>query len=145
LAAPALSSTPSPTSSAPAPTPAAIQPAKPVPPVPSVPEPVRPGSTQAPSPVAKAEPGSAGRQRLLIKAVEPSWIRVQTDDGRVVEETLPAGASREWSTERRFVVSLGNAGGVEVTINGKVLPVLGGKGAVILRMELPPPPATSGS
>lgn len=145
LAAPALSSTPSPTSSPTAQAPAVIPPPKPVPPAPSVPEPMRPGSTPASSSVAKAEPGSAGRQRLLIKAVEPSWIRVQTDDGRVVEETLPAGASREWATERRFVVSLGNAGGVEITINGKVLPVLGGKGAVILRMELPPPPATSGS
>ena len=43
------------------------------------------------------------------------------------------------------MVSIGNAGGVEVTINGKVLPTLGGKGAVIHRMELPPPPTTSGS
>jgi hypothetical protein len=81
----------------------------------------------------------------LIKAVEPSWIRVQTDDGRVVEELLPAGASREWATERRFVVTLGNAGGVEVTLNGKTLPALGAKGAVIQRLELPPAPATSGS
>ena len=112
-----------------------------------MPDPVRLGSTPTPSPAptaaAKGQP--VGPQRLLIRAVEPSWIRVQTDDGRVVEETLPAGASREWATERRFMVSIGNAGGVEVTINGKVLPTLGGKGAVIHRMELPPPPTTSGS
>jgi hypothetical protein len=97
-----------------------------------------------PSPVAKAEPSVAGLQRLLIRAVEPSWIRVQTDDGRVVEELLPAGASREWATQRRFVVTIGNAGGVEVTLNGKALPALGAKGTVIKRLELPPPP-TSGS
>jgi hypothetical protein len=63
----------------------------------------------------------------------------------VVEELLPAGASREWTTERRFVVTIGNAGGVEVTLNGKALPPLGGKGTVIQRLELPSPPATSGS
>ena len=146
-AAPALSSTPSPTP-VPAPAPATAPPAKPGLPPSSVPEPGRLGSTPTPIPltsaVAKAGSGT-GPQRLLIKAVEPSWIRVQTDDGRVVEETLPAGASRQWATERRFVVSIGNAGGVEITINGKVLPSLGGKGAVIHRMELPPPPATSGS
>jgi len=70
---------------------------------------------------------------------------VVMDDGRVVEELLPAGASREWATQRRFVVTIGNAGGVEVTLNGKALPALGAKGTVIQRLELPPPPAASGS
>ena len=103
-----------------------------------------PTSSAASAAPAKAQP-AAGSQRLLIRAVEPSWIRVQTDDGRVVEELLPAGASREWATERRFLVSIGNAGGVEVTVNGKVLPVLGGRGAVIHRLELPASPAAPGS
>lgn len=128
---------------------AVTPPAKPAPLAAAVPEPVRLGNTPAPSPapspLAKAEPSIAGPQRLLIRAVEASWIRVQTDDGRVVEELLPAGASREWATQRRFVVTIGNAGGVEVTLNGKALPALGAKGTVIQRLELPPPPATSGS
>ena len=131
---------------APAPTPA--QSGKSIAPQAGIPEPVRMGSTSATGAgagqIAKGEPG-ATPQRLIIRAVEPSWIRVQTDDGRVVEELLSAGASREWTTERRFVVTFGNAGGVEVTLNGKVLPALGGKGVVIQRLELPPPPASSGS
>jgi cytoskeleton protein RodZ len=147
-AAPVSSPSPSITP-APPPGPAVTQPAKPAPPAAAVPEPVRLGSTPAPSPapsaLAKAEPSLGGPQRLLIRAVEASWIRVQTDDGRVVEELLPAGASREWATQRRFVVTIGNAGGVEVTLNGKALPALGAKGTVIQRLELPPPPATSGS
>jgi cytoskeletal protein RodZ len=148
--APAPAMTPAP-SSTPSPTPSGPQPAKPASPSTAVPEPVRlgsaPGSSPAPSPapVAKGDTSASSPQRLLIKAVEPSWIRVQTDDGRVVEELLPAGASREWATDRRFVVTLGNAGGVEVTLNGKTLPALGAKGAVIQRLELPPAPATSGS
>jgi cytoskeleton protein RodZ len=147
--APALSPAVPTASPVPAPGSAATPAPKPVSPAPAIPEPVRLGSTPAPSPapspVAKSEPGPSGPQRLGIKAVEPSWIRVQTDDGRVVEELLPAGASREWATERRFVVTIGNAGGVEVTLNGKALPALGAKGTVIQRLELPPPPATSGS
>jgi cytoskeletal protein RodZ len=142
---PALSPAVPATPPAPAPSAAPTPAPKRVSPPPAIPEPVRLGSTPAPSPVAKAEPGPSSPQRLLIKAVEPSWIRVQTDDGRVVEELLPAGASREWATERRFVVTIGNAGGVEVTLNGKALPALGAKGTVIQRLELPPPPATSGS
>jgi cytoskeletal protein RodZ len=131
----------------PAPAPTPVQPAKSPPPT-AIPEPVRLGNTPATgaaaAPVVKAEPGAAP-QRLIIRAVEQSWIRVQTDDGRVVEELLSAGASREWTTERRFVVTIGNAGGVEVTLNGKALPPLGGKGAVIQRLQLPPASATSGS
>jgi hypothetical protein len=78
----------------------------------------------------------------MIRAVDATWIRVQPDEGRATEELLPAGASREWSAERRFLVTIGNAGGVEVALNGKVLPPLGPKGTVIQRLELPQGPAS---
>ena len=84
----------------------------------------------------------AGSQHLVIRAVDPTWIRVQPDEGRATEELLPAGASREWSAERRFLVTIGNAGGVEVALNGKVLPPLGPKGTVVHRLELPQAPAS---
>ena len=69
-----------------------------------------------------------GPHRLTIRAVDATWIRVQPDEGRATEELLPAGASREWSAERRFLVTIGNAGGVEVALNGKILSPLGPKG-----------------
>jgi cytoskeleton protein RodZ len=131
------------------PAPAPVSPAAPAPPAPSVAtEPVRP--TPAPTSSASTPPrptsgaADAGGQRLMIRAVEPTWIRVQTDEGRIAEELLPAGASREWAAERRFLLTIGNAGGVELTLNGKTLPSLGPKGTVIQRLELPPP-ATTGS
>ena len=101
-----------------------------------------PAATPAPTPAPAVVKSSPGPQRLLIKAVEPTWIRVQPDDGRATEELLPAGASREWSAERRFLVTIGNAGGVELALNGKVLPPLGPKGTVIQRLELPQAPAS---
>jgi cytoskeletal protein RodZ len=148
---------------APAPTPpvappraGATPPAQPSPPAPAA-EPIRPASPPAPGPptaapatpapptvpaptvAPKAVPGS---QRLVIKAVEPTWVRVQTDEGRIAEELLPAGASREWTADRRFLVTIGNAGGVELTLNGRSLPPLGAKGTVIQRLELPQLPAS---
>jgi cytoskeleton protein RodZ len=148
---------------APAPTPqvappraGATPPAHPSPPAPAA-EPIRPASPPAPGPptaapatpapptvpaptvAPKAGPGS---QRLVIKAVEPTWVRVQTDEGRIAEELLPAGASREWTADRRFLLSIGNAGGVELTLNGRSLPPLGAKGTVIQRLELPQLPAS---
>ena len=124
----------------------------PAPPAPSVAtEPGRttaPPSNTDPAPLPATQPGSGaagtGGQRLVIRAVEPTWVRVQTDEGRVAEELLPAGASREWAAERRFLLTVGNAGGVELTLNGRTLPSLGPKGTVIQRLELPPP-ATTGS
>src|SRR5262249_40329605 len=88
----------------------------------------------APAPPAlEASPG----QRLVVRAVEATWIRVQTDDGRVVEELLAAGVTREWTSGKRFVLTVGNAGGVELELNGQPLPSLGARGAVIHRLSLP--------
>ncbi len=114
----------------------------------SVPAPAQieapPAASAAPRPpvaapiAAPAERAAAGSsQRLVVKAVEATWIRVQTDDGRVTEELLPAGATREWTSARRFVLTVGNAGGIEVELNGRPLPPLGARGAVIQRLELP--------
>ena len=69
--------------------------------------------------------------------MEPTWIRVQIDDARVVEELLEAGAQREWTSDRRFVLTIGNAGGIEIVLNGRPLPSLGARGAVIHRLSLP--------
>jgi cytoskeleton protein RodZ len=96
----------------------------------------------APTPAPAVARTAAGPQRLMIRALDATWIRVQPDEGRATEELLPAGASREWSAERRFLVTIGNAGGVEVALNGKVLPPLGPKGTVIQRLELPQGPAS---
>ena len=73
----------------------------------------------------------------MIRAIEPTWIRVQVDDGQVAEELMQAGAVREWTAARRFVLTVGNAGGLEVDLNGRRMPSLGAKGAVIQRLVLP--------
>jgi cytoskeleton protein RodZ len=96
----------------------------------------------APTPAPAVARSASGPQRLMIRALDATWIRVQPDEGRATEELLPAGASREWSAERRFLVTIGNAGGVEVALNGKVLPPLGPRGTVIQRLELPQAPAS---
>ncbi|HEV2053957.1 MAG TPA: RodZ domain-containing protein [Methylomirabilota bacterium] len=97
-----------------------------------------------PAPVPAGEPRPAG-QRLLIRAVEPTWIRVQVDEGQVTKELLQAGAVREWTAARRFVLTVGNAGGLEVDLNGRRIPALGARGAVIQRLVLPAEAQRAGS
>ena len=124
--APAPAATPAAPTAAAAPPATAADPPKPA------------AATAVPAPVRI----SSTRHRLVIRAIEPTWVRVQPDEGRATEELLPVGASREWTAERRFVVTIGNAGGVEVELNGKSLAPLGPKGTVIQRLELPTPPAS---
>jgi cytoskeleton protein RodZ len=121
--------------------PAKVDPAPAPTPAPAVTAPVAPGQ---PAPVPVAEPKPPG-QRLVMRAVEPTWIRVQVDEGQVAEELLQAGAVREWTAVRRFVLTVGNAGGLELDLNGKRMPSLGAKGAVIQRLVLPLEAPASGS
>jgi cytoskeleton protein RodZ len=76
--------------------------------------------------------------RLTARVSDQTWVRVRTEDGRTIEETLAAGEVREWVSDRPLVLTIGNAGGVALELNGRTLPPLGGKGVVIPRLVLPP-------
>ena len=132
---------PAPLAAAPAPAEAPRSPTASPPPAAALPASV-PAVVPAPTPAPAVTRSVPGPHRLTIKAVDATWIRVQPDEGRATEELLPAGASREWSAERRFLVTIGNAGGVEVALNGRILSPLGPKGTVIQRLELPQAPAS---
>lgn len=93
----------------------------------------------SPAPNLDAVVGSvASPYRLIARTNETTWIRVRTDDGRMSEENVPAGEVREWISNRPFVLTIGNAGGVSLELNGRALPPLGPKGSVIQRIVLPP-------
>ena len=104
--------------------------------------PSTPPAPSSTSPTVEAKPGN---HHLIVRAIEPTWLRVQVDEGQVAEELLQAGAVREWSATRRFTLTIGNAGGVELDLNGKRMPPLGAKGAVIQRLVLPQESAGAGS
>jgi len=101
-------------------------------------------SVPAPAPAPAAPDLSAvvaavtSPYRLVARVSEPTWIRVRTADGHLMEETIPAGQMREWVSNGPFVLTIGNAGGVSFELNGRPLPALGPSGAVISRLVLPP-------
>jgi hypothetical protein len=65
-------------------------------------------------------------------------MSVKTKDGRSTEETIPAGETREWASNAPFVITIGNAGGVSLELNGRSLPALGTRGAAVFRIQIPP-------
>lgn len=103
-----------------------------------------PALSHSPAPFSRKSEKPA-ISRLVARASEPTWIQVQLDSGRVVEELLPPGATREWTSEKRFVITVGNAGGVRFELNGRPVPPLGERGAVVRRFVLPPDPSTTTS
>ena len=72
-----------------------------------------------------------------MRAVDTTWVRVQPDGGESTEETLAPGAVREWRSAGRFHVTLGNAGGVELELDGRALPALGSAGQVVRDATVP--------
>jgi cytoskeletal protein RodZ len=96
--------------------------------------PAAPAMSAAP---AVPPPAPAG-YRLVARAVETTWLRVRTEDGNTTEETIPAGQTREWFSKGPFTLTVGNAGGVNLEVNGKALPPLGASGVVIPRIVVPP-------
>src|SRR5262245_62041027 len=102
------------------------------------PAPATPMASAPPiTPVVATTAETPASQRLVVRALEPTWIRIQTDDLRAIDELLTPGAIREWTAERRFLLTVGNAGGIEIELNGRPMPRLGQRGAVIRQLELP--------
>lgn len=102
--------------------------------------PAGPGAgATSPGEVRAAVGGVTSPYRLVARTSEATWLRVRTEDGRVSEETIPAGQSREWVSNRPFVLTIGNAGGIALELNGRALPRLGQSGAVINGLVVPPP------
>jgi cytoskeletal protein RodZ len=81
-----------------------------------------------PSPKPTATPDKV---LLSMKFVRECWLRVTVDGKVVFEGTLQPGVSRSWDGARFITVRVGNAGGVNVTVNGQDLGVLGAPGEVV--------------
>lgn len=99
----------------PSPTPAAPTPA------PSV-VPIKPPTTVTPT---------ARPLVIVAKYTEPSWTFV-TADGKSIYEGIPkVGDTLTWSADRDITLKLGNAAGVNMTVNGQPQGKLGSDGEVL--------------
>lgn len=73
---------------------------------------------------------------LTIEAVEAGWAAARIDDTLTKEVFLEPGEKVSWVAGERFTLSLGNAGGVKIELDGKPLKPLGPRGAVVKDIEL---------
>jgi len=84
------------------------------------------------------------RHVLKVNATETTWLRIQSDDLPEFEALLQPNETATWTARRQFNITVGNAGGVEISLNGKSQGVLGESGQVVhllLPKEIKPPQA----
>lgn len=67
---------------------------------------------------------------LRINAIDTSWMRVMIDNKFNNEFTLSPSLSKSLTAKSNFSILIGNAGGVELVLNGKKLPKIGKKGEI---------------
>jgi cytoskeleton protein RodZ len=63
--------------------------------------------------------------RLEVHANQDSWMSVIADGKTMMEGVLPATGTRKFHAKKNIYFTTGNAGGVEVSYNGRPLPSLG--------------------
>ena len=110
--------------SQPVPPPASAEPEKPGRPV------AKPGET--PSTVSTSEGSGDGTMMTLnLEALEITWVVVSSDDGEPHEALLQPGEKAQWKAKDHFVLTLGNAGGVNVKVDGEPRGPFGKPGTVV--------------
>lgn len=107
-----------------------------------LPAPVVPGASPAEQPeeevpVPAAVPETENlKLHLKGRVKERTWLRIAIDDLKPKEYVFGPSDTPEWRAEKGFQLLIGNAGGITLEFNGKILDNLGKQGQVI-RIKLP--------
>ncbi len=88
-------------------------------------------------PAAEPEKAASGVS-MVLEFEQDSWTEVTTADGQPIFSGLSRRGTRQrFESQDGFRLTLGNAGGVRVTVDGRPLEPLGGAGQVIRNLPLP--------
>ncbi|MBD5654941.1 MAG: helix-turn-helix domain-containing protein [Candidatus Eremiobacteraeota bacterium] len=97
------------------------------------PEPTTAAAAPAPAtPLATPKPVRPKTRTLEVRLTQASWLLVRIDGAQAVEGIFPAGTRKAFHG-RHADVRAGNAGGVDLRVNGKELGKMGHPGDVVER------------
>lgn len=117
-------------------------PAAPVPALSPVAEPAplpQTANTETPADAASGAPA------VRLKAINDAWIEVKRADGEVIAtRVLPAGQEYVPPNEPGLRLTTGDAGALEIYVNGAIIPSLGRRGDIKRAVLLDPASLTSG-
>ena len=81
-----------------------------------------------PEPAPPVGPDGAAPLELTVEASSPSWISVSAGESSLFSGLMTPSESKTFSLEAPLKVTLGNAGGVRLQVNGQVFSSLGKAG-----------------
>ena len=99
-----------------------------------------PAEAQALAPTSatetQAEAVSPETYELKGVVLDETWVRIQIDNGGPKEYIFQPGARPQWKAREGFYLTVGNAAGIELELNGTKLKSLGKPGKVV-KLNLP--------
>jgi cytoskeleton protein RodZ len=119
-----------------------VAPSKPVTTITSAPEEKSAGEEKkplTPSPPGTAVPSVQEKKpiSLQLKAIERTWVNYQADNRSEEDMILIPGESISIQASNQIRIIIGNAGGLDLTLNGKVLNKYGMSGEVVKLIVTP--------
>ncbi len=93
--------------------------------------PVTTEAESTPSTISIPQGKSTTGIKLGIRAKEDCWIQLKADGRMVFQNILKKGRFESWQADEKIEFSLGNAGVVDLEVNGKLVSNLGRRGQVI--------------
>ncbi len=83
-------------------------------------------------------PVPAGTSTMTLHFRDDCWTEVLVDGKVAARSLFPKGSTREFAGGRTFTLTLGNAGSVDVTIDGRSIPPVGRPGEVVKNFRIDP-------
>jgi cytoskeleton protein RodZ len=97
---------------------------------------VEPETQPEPEPVAQ-QPEPVQPQGIILKMISDSWVEIRDQNRRkLISRVLKAGDQYFVPDREGLSISIGNAGGVEILVNGEALQNIGVSGQVIRNIPL---------
>lgn len=100
--------------------------------------PDKPAPPPAPAhPAAQTAEVFPAAMRVAFTATERVWVSIKSDGTRTYTGTLEAQQPRQFNAARKMTVLVGNAGSLEISLNGKPVGPIGPRGEIRLLVLTP--------
>jgi cytoskeleton protein RodZ len=100
-------------------------------------EPARPPEPASPRETAGKPEGFPVAMRVAFTASEPVWVSIKSDGTRTYTGTIEGQESKQFDASRKMTVLVGNAGALEISLNGKQVGPIGPRGEIRLLVLTP--------
>jgi cytoskeleton protein RodZ len=100
-------------------------------------ESVRPPEPVAPKETAGNSEGFPVAMRVAFTASEPVWVSIKSDGARAYTGTIEGQESKQFDASSKMTVLVGNAGALQISLNGKRVGPIGLRGEIRLLVLTP--------